>query len=91
MFGIFPYIKDKIIEIQAMGKARENYLQKYPIHLSMYIFLIAAQFELFIYSVLYTECLICYYKYAPTRHSFVYVQTSSNLQETQDLRASSST
>ena len=45
MFGIFPYIKDKIIEIQAMGKARENYLQKYPIHLSMYIFLIAAQFE----------------------------------------------
>ena len=53
MFGIFPYIKDKIIEIQAMGKARENYLQKYPIHLSMYIFLIAAQFEARAISIIY--------------------------------------
>jgi len=53
MFGIFAYIKDKIIEIQATGKARENYLQKYPIHLSMYIFLIAAQFEARAISIIY--------------------------------------
>ena len=56
LINIIYFVEDltlKIIEIQAMGKARENYLQKYPIHLSMYIFLIAAQFEARAISIIY--------------------------------------
>ena len=59
MFGIFLYIEDKIIEIQAMGKARENYLEKYPIYLSMYIFLIATQLEARAISIIYPLSTVC--------------------------------